>query len=687
LIRPSSKEFFDKLATYFPTREQLTKRSLSGLLEDEPWFFLSWMQDPTIQSALAMLDSIQKIFGDMTGLYEKLENTDKPIITFQLLELEQFGLSDDLYIKMNARGKPLTVFENFKARLERHLNTNFPKWKERTHGVLGPVKDYFSHCIESRWSDLFWQYRDAKSNLFDEQFMNLFRAFAIVTRAPDATDFISVVENLREDQSPLTFQRCLKLACLDKPMLETLFSYLDKLSGSEEGTKVYLTDVSYFDERELFKRAVYRKGGLTYEDLLLLHAYAGYLLRHDVIRAESIWDWMRVLRNLTRNTIYNRSEDFQRSLRSVNELLNQSGDILGYLAKTTDAIAGFNEQQVREEKIKAQLMLKCPEWRSPILTAEGHGYLAGQIEFLFKFAGVLDAWLPAMSADWDSASDDGFRRSFAMYYEKMNRIFDGNGLRSFNGFLWERALLSEGDYLVESGRGWSFLKSEGRETSWKRLLRGNPKKEADENTRLLVKQLLDKMDTGKEPSVCLQDVIEQANIEEAWRRFLVSDHRFIGYCENRLIRWQSESCVYLMHRTQMNGAHAELFSYNLYLHQILQMAQDGKLQPFDSWSYQFVSDTEKEPHILLRSKAFAQTPSVSISNLPSEEAFYKIELDWPFDNPAERTTFFAGDNGHWRGNGGALMFCKTVPHASVVDELCSITSRLLSLTRPTTTAG
>lgn len=31
------------------------------------------------------------------------------------------GLTDELYIKMNSRGKPLTVFEHFKAELEREI--------------------------------------------------------------------------------------------------------------------------------------------------------------------------------------------------------------------------------------------------------------------------------------------------------------------------------------------------------------------------------------------------------------------------------------------------------------------------------------------------------------------------------------------------------------------------------------
>ena len=48
----------------------------------------------------------------LTVFMARLTDTEHPAITFQLLDLENFGLSDDLYIKMNARGKPLTNFRN-----------------------------------------------------------------------------------------------------------------------------------------------------------------------------------------------------------------------------------------------------------------------------------------------------------------------------------------------------------------------------------------------------------------------------------------------------------------------------------------------------------------------------------------------------------------------------------------------
>ena len=44
-----------------------------------------------------------------------------PAVTFHMIPLEDLGLTDDLYIKMNSRGKPLTEFENFKAHFEKTI--------------------------------------------------------------------------------------------------------------------------------------------------------------------------------------------------------------------------------------------------------------------------------------------------------------------------------------------------------------------------------------------------------------------------------------------------------------------------------------------------------------------------------------------------------------------------------------
>ena len=78
---------------------------------------------------------------------------------------------------MNARGKPLTEFENFKARLEKTIKSFTGDWPEyRLSFKYTPVSgyEYFIHKIDTDWADLFWCYRNVvtKDNSFDDELMN-----------------------------------------------------------------------------------------------------------------------------------------------------------------------------------------------------------------------------------------------------------------------------------------------------------------------------------------------------------------------------------------------------------------------------------------------------------------------------------------------------------------------------------
>ena len=55
-----------------------------------------------------MLDAIHGRFASSRGAWPRPVSRESPAIVFRLLLLENFNLSDDLYVKMNARGKALT---------------------------------------------------------------------------------------------------------------------------------------------------------------------------------------------------------------------------------------------------------------------------------------------------------------------------------------------------------------------------------------------------------------------------------------------------------------------------------------------------------------------------------------------------------------------------------------------------
>ncbi len=584
----------------FQPENQPTFESLRLLIQDQPWFFQWWTRDPTIQSALAMLEAIHGKFRGAKGFYNRISGVARPYITFQWLDLENFGLSDDLYIKMNARGKLLTAFEAFKAMLEKHIGEVFPEVSaRRVPGQPPTLKAYFSHRIDTTWADLFWAYRDPVTNLFDGQIMNLVQAVGIITRNPTAERANETFEALRGPGTTLSFRKYLDNTCLDRSHIDLLVTLLDACSDGTGGIRTHLPDRKYFNERKVFRRIVEQGGQSTYADLVQFCAYAEFFRAHGATpNADRFSEWMRVVRNLTINSNIERPIQFLRSLRSVMDLLPHSGDILAFLVQPDSKIEGFSVQQIREERLKAGLISKSERWKKAVLEAEQHGYFKGQIEFLIDFSGVLSAWGPKASCDWTEKEDDEFYASFSLYYRKANLLFNGDGLIPLDDFRTERALLSIGDYMFEKGPNKSFLENVDDPISWKRLLRGEHVLQAGPR-RGYVKQLLDKIDINAGANKSLDQVISTATVSDRWRRVLVEDPQYMDYCGKRQIRFYSDSSVYLLKGLRRSGDHADLYSYHLYLGLLSGKFARGEMAPFGKPVYNFVHTDSWEPSVTL----------------------------------------------------------------------------------------
>jgi hypothetical protein len=599
-VRASSGEFFDSLAIWSPPMRPAAVKWLRPLIEDQPWFFQWWMRDPTIQSALTVLEAIHVKFQETSGFYERLVQSEPPYITVQLLDLENFGLSDDLYIKMNARGKPLTSFETLKALVEKHIGVVFPEPGARE--LLGrkvTLKEYFSHQIDTTWAEALWTYRDGMTNVFDGRVMNLIHAVAIITRDPEPDATEDIVETLKT-VSTFSFQRYIDNKCLDGAHIDLLITVLDACSGSTAGIHTYLKDTAYFDEESAFRRIVEQGGNSTYAELIQFGAYAWFLREHGLAAdADRFGDWMRVIRNLTVNSNIERPAQFRRSLRSVNEMLKHSDRILAFLAEGGGKVEGFNVQQIREERIKSALILKSSRWKDAVLKAEQHGYFNGQIEFVLDFSEILRAWTAKSSCDWNDSEDDVHFAQFSDYIAKARLLFNDTGLIALGENRTERALLAIGDYTLEKGQNRSFLEDSEDPISWKRLLRGEHVQQAGPR-RGYVKLLLDKIDTKAGVRKSLDDIITTSIVSDNWRRLMVKNPKLLEYCGKRQIRYYSSSNVYLLKGVRRSGKHVELFSYQLYWEVIVGKVAHGEMAPFRDPFYNFVDTDEYEPWISLQ---------------------------------------------------------------------------------------
>lgn len=543
--RITSRDFCNALTTKEVSIPPSPNDRLSDIIRNASWFYMSWEKDPTIKSMLIMLDAIHERFLSTTDYFEKLSAPGSQLISFQFIELEDFGLSDGLYIKMNARGRELTPFEVFKAKSEQILEEYY---RDRDRKRITE----FSQKIDTVWADLFWKYRDQDTNSYDARLMNFLRVLATNEYVLKPVHASRNVEELITSPS-LTFYDYEKLDCLDANLIARLTETLDALvDPGTERIKTHLPDGLLVDESSLFQEAIQYR--LSYPKRIQLHALYRFLNLFP--NDPGLYDWIRIVRNLTENSRIDEIELYATALQSVDELLKRAREIVTYMAQLSGPLRGFAYVQVQEERPKAILVQKSPEWRQAIIDIENHGYFKGQIDFILSFSGLSQYLKQHGNLDWSAQDDQHFLRTFREYSTKAASVFGDSGLNPFPDFLFERALLCKGDYLLSKGRNYSFAIDSDRDIGWKRLLR------EDDSKRTYLKDLLDGIDASN-IQAGLQQIVDTSNVID-WRRHFIAYPEMIGACGyNRFIRQESANDILLLQRTQTNGMHREYYSYAL----------------------------------------------------------------------------------------------------------------------------
>ncbi|QNA44294.1 DUF262 domain-containing protein [Lacibacter sediminis] len=565
------------------------ENALSKTIRDSYWYFLSWDYDPTIQSMLCMLDAIDKKFKNAEGFYGLLINTENPVITFQFLPLKDYGLTDDLYIKMNSRGKPLTKFENFKAKIEQHLE-NF-----NSKVAYSPsIKDYFAQKIDTEWADLFWTYRDKKENVFDKQMMHFISAIAINHYSLTQNEPKKYIDN--QNNLPLDFY-----LRQNEQFITTLIDTLDLISNGHK-YRQYLPVFHYYDEIDTFDKIINNKFSDTgYAERIKFFAYYAYLCKWKV--ADGLQDWMRVMVNLIENTTpYNNETEYVNSLRAIQRLLPHSNSILEYII-TDDNIKGFNPTQIKEEQIKAHLILKDDAWAERIYKAEKHPYFKGQITFALAFSQIESYYDENGQFDWNETDQTNFQKEFDRYIDLVFALFTEGGLRDeakLNHRL-HRAILTKGDYLLFAKKNYSFLVDTERDVSWKRFLLGDGYRSNKRNffKQLISDSLFDPSDLSSLELICST----ASNLLTDWRIKFVLYPELLAYLgKDKYIRHTDDDIIYLLRGVKMNGEHTELYTYSLYM----ELKSELTPAPFNDISYYKVNTDKEEPYIFFNGFKFKE---------------------------------------------------------------------------------
>lgn len=631
--RSSSREFCDALMSNDLDFEHLLMqssghKSISATIQDAGWFYLSWASDPTISAMLTMLEAIHHKFDGKAEFFDRLVDEEKPVITFLFLNLHEFKLTDDLYIKMNARGWPLTHFENFKAQLGKKLKAFEKPWPAYNLEFRdAPVSgyEYFIHKIDTDWADVFWGYRNLakQDNTYDDELMN-FIALVVANEHLLNGGRGGGLFGSGGTLARLSFVEYEELGCLSQHCITQLITMLDLLhhGGLREGRIMpYLDANSYYAEEETFKRVI--KNTSSYPDKLRFFAFYGAVA--NGLKDTELLSWMRVVFNLTENTIINTLDDYSRALKAIHELLEQDQNILDLL-KSNAEIGGFTKDQIIEEKIKAHLITRSTAWSGDIIELEVHPFFRGQIGFILKFSGVIEYYFKHGDTSWGDQESE-FLERFRHYSRSASAVFSSinKGSDKIN-YAWERAVLTKGMYFTATtAHRFNLLSTRlsknniERDHSWKRLLRTIDDDSYWDQKQNFVKSVFDDpdfdSDNVSESLETLCSVAMSAFESENWRKILIEEPQLFKVCNQGFIVLNSGE-VLLLHESQRNHLHSEL--YTKYLE--LKLARKNyNLSPFGDVKY-------------VPSRATDVQPCLSLSGWRFEGGFYRLEISYKSDH-------------------------------------------------------
>lgn len=469
--RISSKRFCENLV-YNPIENLELIESIKDEIIDSSWFMSSWEYDPTIIAMLNMLETIHKTLADCKNVWDKL--TIENLITFDYIDIksDEFKLTDELYIKMNSRGKPLTPFENFKAIFSQLLNdktTDYFELKRDYGGQQITFQQYFAFNIDGKWVDLFWNYRNITEKGLDENILTYFY-------------YIAEMQHYKKNKDTI-FNRnfeSLKIIYAQKENVDFLFKSLDLLSGIK-GVESFFNElfcnniyevgkVKLFDDKttDLFLRA-FTDENFDVKQRVLLYGILEFCIETKTLFPDKkLKDFIRITRNLlsrTRQVNTSRRIEFTSNLRLPNffeysnfivELIqlikvNPSKNVLQLFTENT--LKGFTKDVLDAEKSKVISILKNITTEESIIKLEEHFYLEG----------ITDNF------DIEAVDIENYVNAFYEIWE----------FKEMNNSLLVRALVTHGDFSVKThdysslGAIWYF----GSEEGWNRILTTTDKTE------------------------------------------------------------------------------------------------------------------------------------------------------------------------------------------------------------------
>lgn len=589
--RESSTQFIEKLVKNsnvvlrFDPNKDKDIILLSTSIKNQSWFFSSWEKDPTVSGMLVMLDEIRKQSIEKQIDYEiSWENlTTKNSICFDYFDIQEEGFDEDLYIKMNARGKGLTDFENFRA------------WLEKKH--KDKLQSYnWIRKIDKEWLDLFWKTKTEVKDV-DENFLGFFKNMALLYKLSNLSfkndAKFSTEKELIELLKPTNFTPTSVYEendIFNINSLEFIFHLLDLFVSDSENklnntiNEIWTETFNGKTEKSFTKSILTNFDEINLYHKVFFFSIIKFLLSKDLKSISEFnqkdWDnfkdWLRISRNLIYNSRIDDITAYIPAILSISnfekEKILDINSFLKQLEKGNEKWINFFNTSQRKEEIKKVHIVEetknfeeANKWIQLITKAEEHFYFYGQIDFIFKL------------------SENNIYR-FEDYLNKLYKLFSLENLNSENYIL--QCLF----FAIDKKNIWLKRESGNRFLFYKSLKSNS--RERDENWRILFNEneklevLKHVLDTCNCELIDVDNTInsEKNNMNVSdWKYFILHMPKMLETCRGALISISDDNNVRLLEKTLTTSRQREIRSF--YLFKKLNPKGDKIFMPFKQCNY------------------------------------------------------------------------------------------------------
>lgn len=367
--RPTAHDFCHHLTTESFPKDRMM--DIDAYIKNCKWFDPEWMNDSSIRGMLRTLHTFATSPLIKTGdINLNLLLKPNDLISFYFISLQNFGQAEELYIRMNARGKILTQFENFKSEFYKILKNN-PR--------LDEVKDK----MEYAWVSNLWSYIKPNVYVTDDCFMNYLQ---FITRM------------LYFKQAEYRSDKGYASNFIDFKLLYNIYSQPENIDflifaidiipllGKQENFPVLWTNngekLTFCDLLSICIKGEH----MNIEHMFVLYAALVYAYMHQSQKAEmsdthfceQMNEFVRVIRNLIVNTNDKSEREHPRIIKSIIELC-ETDNFYEAIRKDGFNLKGFNDSQCKEENAKGRIIQKFPSSKSLIYKIEDNHRFKGNI--------------------------------------------------------------------------------------------------------------------------------------------------------------------------------------------------------------------------------------------------------------------------------------------------------------------